>query len=189
MLAHDIISSNSAPSPAHSLSEAYTINTTDIIPDDVDAGSDLGFSDVNEHSEQHKMANSVPLPAISQLVSAASPHPKPCPVFLPSTVDKHPNPFSQLGRSRPWMPSDISPMSSSAIIPSPTASMTSIHASTAISTSAPSSMSALKLQAAIEKEAKAVVVMQASINSQRQHVALINPPVVSDTASSTVEPS
>ena len=51
-LAHDIISSNSTPLPAHSLSEAYTINTTNIVPDDGDAGSDLVFSDVNEHSEQ-----------------------------------------------------------------------------------------------------------------------------------------
>ena len=158
MLAHDIISFNSTPSPAHSLSEAYTINTTNIVPDDGDAGSDLGFSDVNEHSEQHKMANSVPPPAISQLVLAASPHPKPhpkpCPVFLPSSVDKHPDQFSQLGCSWPWIPSDISPMPSSATVPSPTASMTSIHASIAISTPAPPLMSALKLQAAIEKEAK-----------------------------------
>ena len=138
------------------------------------------------------MTNSVPPPAISQLVSAASPHPKPCPkphpVFLPSTVDKHPDQFSQLGHSWPWIPSDILPMPSSATVPSPTASMTSIHASTAISTPAPSLMSALKLWAAIEKEAKAIAVMKASINSWHQHVALINPPVVSNTALSTVEP-
>ena len=51
-----------------------------------------------------------------------------------------------------------------------------------------SSLSALKLQAATEKETKALAAMQASIDLQHQHVAPIDPPVVLNAApSSTVE--
>lgn len=151
------------------------------------------------HPVSSTSAKSVPSPAVPQSALVAPPHPKPRPAVIPSTGNKRPDPFAELGRTRPWTPSDIftpsgasvaSTTASSASVALTTTAMTSIHDPTAISTPVPSSLAALKARAAMESEAKAVAAMQASIDLRHQQATLVYPPVVANTApSSTIEPS
>lgn len=128
------------------------------------------------HPVSSTSAKSVPSPAVPQSALVAPPRPKPRPALIPSTGNKRPDPFAELGRTRPWTPSDIFTPSGASV-----ASTTASSASVALTTTAMTS---------IQSEAKAIAAMQASIDLRHQQATLVYPPVVANTApSSTIEPS
>lgn len=114
------------------------------------------------------------------------PRPQPRPAATPSAGDRQPDPFAQLGRSRPWTPSNIQPTTSNTLVDSATVSATSIAAFSANSAPVPSSLTALKIRAAAEEEAKAVAAMQASIDLQHKQ---ITPAPIVEPGSVAVAPS